>query len=56
MSLRKPKVRKNFVFPADIVKWAEKYAEDNDTTLTRIILDHLVQLRHRSETGNVEQI
>lgn len=56
MSGKKTRVRKNFVFPSDIVKWAEKYAKENDTTLTRIILDHLIQLRYRSETGNVEQI
>jgi hypothetical protein len=48
--------RKNFVFPAEIIKWAEKYAEANNTTLTRIILDHLIQLRHKVETENVEQI
>lgn len=56
MADQKIRVRKNFVFPSDIIKWAEKYAENNDTTLTRIILDHLIQLRHRSETENVEQI
>lgn len=56
MGVEKSRVRKNFVFPSDIVRWAEKYALDNGTTLTRIILDHLIQLRHRTETGNVEQI
>lgn len=55
MSIQSGK-RKNFVFPVDLVKWAEDYAKKNDTTLTRIILDYLVQLRHRSETENVEQI
>lgn len=56
MSGNNTRVRKNFVFPSDIVKWAEKYAENNNTTLTRIILEHLLQLRHNSETENVEQI
>jgi hypothetical protein len=56
MSAQKAKVRKNFVFPADIVKWAEKHAEENDTTLTRIILDHLLYLRRQSEAEHVEQI
>lgn len=48
--------RKNFVFPADLVAWAEKYAKDNNTTMTRIILDHFTSLRQRVESGNVEQI
>jgi hypothetical protein len=56
MSAQKSKVRKNFVFPSDIVKWAEKHAEANNTTLTRIILDHLLQLRRQSEAEHVEQI
>lgn len=56
MPTYKTKVRKNFVFPTDIVKWAEKYAKTNNTTLTRIILDHLLQLRQRAETEHVEQI
>lgn len=51
-----PKVRKNFVFPADLTKWAEKYAKDNNTTLTRIILDHLTSLRRQVEIGHVEQV
>lgn len=48
--------RKNFVFPADITEWAEKYARDNNTTLTRIILDHLTSLRRQVESGHVEQV
>lgn len=56
MPAPKAKVRKNFVFPMDIVKWAEKYAEDNNTTLTRILLDHLMKLRSQVESGYVNQI
>lgn len=56
MSNEKNRVRKNFVFPTDIVRWAEKYAEDNNTTLTRIILDHLMDLRSQVESGHVDQI
>lgn len=56
MNDRKKRVRKNFVFPADIVKWAEKYATDNNTTLTRILLDHLTKLRSQVESGHVDQI
>lgn len=48
--------RKNFVFPADLTEWAEKYAKDNNTTLTRIILDHLTSLRRQVESGHVEQV
>jgi hypothetical protein len=50
------RVRKNFVFPADLVKWAEKYAQENNTTMTRIILDHFTSLRRQVETGHVEQV
>lgn len=53
---KKNRVRKNFVFPADLVAWAEKYARDNNTTMTRIILDHLTILRRQAETGHVEQV
>lgn len=56
MEEKKNKVRKNFVFPADIVKWAEKYANDNNTTLTRILLDHLTKLRSQVESGHVDRI
>lgn len=56
MAQKKTKVRKNFVFPADIVRWAEKYAKDNNTTMTRLILDHLTTLRRQMETEHVEQI
>ncbi len=56
MSEKKIRVRKNFVFPEDIIKWAENYAINNNTTLTRIILDHLLELRHHTEIENVEQI
>lgn len=56
MTTKKTKTRKNFVFPIDIVKWAENYAKINNTTLTRLILDYLIQLRHQTETENVQQI
>jgi hypothetical protein len=56
MAEQKTRVRKNFVFPIGIIEWAEKYARDNNTTLTRIILDHLTQLRNQAESGHVDQI
>lgn len=55
MATKKTK-RKNFVFPEDLVLWAEKYAQDNNTTLTRILLDHLSELRRQAEGSYAEQI
>lgn len=50
------RVRKNFVFPAELSAWIEKYAQDNNTTMTRLILDHFTNLRRQVEAGHVEQI
>lgn len=55
MSTKKTK-RKNFVFPADLVRWAEKYAKDNNTSMTKMILDHLTDLRRQHEAEHVRQI
>ena len=48
--------RKNFVFPADLVEWVEKYAAANNTTVTRLLLDHLTNLRRQVEANHVEQV
>jgi hypothetical protein len=48
--------RKNFVFPSDLVDWVEKYAANNNTTVTRIILDHFTSLRRQAESGHVDQV
>lgn len=52
----KTKVRKNFIFPIDLAEWAERYAHINNTTMTRLIIDHFTNLRRQVEANNVEQI
>lgn len=52
----KKSVRKNFVFPAELAAWADKYAKDNKTTMTRIIIDHFWSLHKQAEEGYVEQV
>lgn len=52
----KTKSRKNFIFPLDLAEWVEKYARTNNTTMTRLIIDHFTNLRHQVETNNVEQV
>lgn len=54
--MAKDKIRKNFVFPADITKWAEDYTAKNNTTLTRILLDHLTNLKKQVENNDIEQV
>lgn len=56
LSTSKTKVRKNFVFPVDLAEWAERYARNNNTTMTRIVIDHFTNLRRQMETLNVEQV
>lgn len=50
------KVRKNFLVPADLAAWVESYAKKNHTTMTHLILEHLMNLRRESENGHAEQI
>jgi hypothetical protein len=42
--------------PEDLLKWVKDYAEKKNTTVTRLVVDHLTELRTRSEEGHVEQI
>lgn len=56
LSTSKTKVRKNFVFPIDLAEWAERYAHTNNTTMTRIVIDHFTNLRRQMEALNVEQV
>jgi hypothetical protein len=49
--MRQPKnnttvrIRKNFRFPADLVKWVENYAASKNTSMTQLIVDHFTALR-----------
>lgn len=46
----------NFRIPADLLKWVRDYAKAKNTTVTRIVVDHLTELRARTEEGHVDQI
>ncbi len=48
--------RKNFKFPSDLTAWAEKYAQDHNTSITQLIVDYLTNLRKQTESGYDNQI
>lgn len=56
MAKKKSKVRKNFLFPADLANWVAQYAKDKNTSVTKLIIDHLTNLRRQEERGYAEQI
>lgn len=56
MAKKATRVRKNFLFPADLAAWVERYAQGKNTTVTQIIVDHLTGLRKQEETGYADQI
>jgi hypothetical protein len=56
MAKRNSKVRKNFLLPKDLAEWVVKYANVNNTSMTKIIVDHLLALKKANESGHVEQI
>lgn len=57
MAKKKSKTkRKNFIFPADLAEWADSYAKDHNTTVTRLLVDYLTALQLQVESGHVDQI
>lgn len=54
--LSKISTRKNFLFPTELVRWAEKYTQSHNTTMTRLIVDYFTKLRQQVENGDVEQV
>ena len=50
------KVRKNFLLPKDLADWVSKYADANNTSMTKIIVDYFIALKKTNESGHVEQI
>jgi len=48
--------RFNMVLDPNLKKWAVDYAERKRTTVTAIIVEHLVELKERDEGPYVEQI
>jgi hypothetical protein len=48
--------RFNMVLDPDLKSWAVDYAERNRTTITALVIQHLVELKDRDEGPYVEQI
>ena len=48
--------RLNLMLPGDLKKWAKSYAGRKHTTLTRIVVDHLRDLRERERGIDVDQV
>jgi len=44
------------VLDPDLKSWAVDYAERNRTTITALVIQHLVELKDRDEGPYVEQI
>jgi len=53
--LDRGKARVNLRLPADLVVWAKKWAAENHTTLTDLVLEHLLEFRKRKEDISVDQ-
>jgi hypothetical protein len=47
----KHRKRKNFRIPSDLADWAEKYAQDKNTSMTQLIVDYLTDLRERETSS-----
>jgi predicted nuclease of restriction endonuclease-like RecB superfamily len=50
------KDRLNLQIDEDLKKWAQEYARRHHTSLTQIIIDHLVVLRKQEDGEGVDQI
>lgn len=46
----------NFRLPTDLLAWVKTYARSKNTTVTRVIVDLLTDLRAKNEEGHVDQI
>lgn len=49
------KTRLNMRIPAELDTWAKKYAGDNNTNLTALIIGFLTELRTKTEGAHVDQ-
>lgn len=49
------KTRVNLRITADLEAWVKEYAERENTTMTRVIVECLVELRRKTEEYRVEQ-
>ena len=48
--------RLNLVIDPDLKEWAHQYAREHHTSVTALIIDHLVHLKEREKSDDVEQI
>lgn len=53
---KKKEARLNILIDKSLKDWAHDYAERNFTTLTAVIVRHLVNLKEREKKIDVEQI
>jgi uncharacterized protein (DUF1778 family) len=49
------KTRLNIRWSNDLADWVSRYAQEQHTTITQLIVDYFTDLRKRVETGNVPQ-
>jgi hypothetical protein len=54
--MAKEKVRKNFLLPEELAEWVMEYAKANNTTMTKLIVDYLADLKKQNDGNHVEQI
>lgn len=47
-----PRSRLNMRIPEPLLKWAKKYVEERNTTVTQLIIDYLTDIRTQQEKGN----
>ena len=48
--------RLNLVIDPDLKEWAHEYAKRKHTSVTQLVIDHLIELRESERTIDVEQI
>ena len=46
------KSRLNLRLPADLDQWVKKYAEDNNTTVTSLVVGYFTDLQKKKKTGD----
>lgn len=47
-----PRARLNMRIPEPLLKWAKKYVNGRNTTVTQLIIDHLTDLKGEQEKSN----
>ena len=56
MKKRAKRVMTSLILPPDLHDWVREYAKANHTTVTRIIVDHLMDLKRKKESNYADQI